>query len=210
MRGEHISTSCRLYSSIGSSPRARGTHRSVHVDRAGNRVIPACAGNTLVPPSPGRAPTGHPRVRGEHGHSPTRVSASDGSSPRARGTLRLRPLGQLAQRVIPACAGNTFRARRWYAGRAGHPRVRGEHRETVNARSADFGSSPRARGTLGFYRCGGQLYRIIPACAGNTCPTAVRDGVPSGSSPRARGTRRFGPSPWTCPTDHPRVRGEHG
>jgi hypothetical protein len=136
-------------------------------------------------------------------------SAFVGSSPRARGTRRVRANVRMSLaghprvrgeherqridnhrclRVIPACAGNTFSPGRasWQA--PGHPRVRGEHSLVGPFTFSLTGSSPRARGTRGHPGPGSEDLRVIPACAGNTTKSSNRPPVPSG---------------------HPRVRGEH-
>ena len=50
----------------------------------------------------------HPRVRGEHWIMEVRDVPMYGSSPRARGTLLECDAHDVANRFIPACAGNTF------------------------------------------------------------------------------------------------------
>ena len=70
-----------------------------------------------------------------------------------------------------------------------HPRVRGEHTIHGLHFCAEFGSSPRARGTPVDARQFDNRQRFIPACAGNT--------VLGGRLHRKRPV-------------HPRVRGEHG
>ena len=131
----------------------------------------------------------HPRVRGEHGASGAPSASSCGSSPRARGT-RYRAFSRRGPgRIIPACAGNTSRRMRHEGGGPDHPRVRGEHSTERSMRGPRDGSSPRARGTRERERSDDDTRRIIPACAGNTTSHSAR---------RSR------------PSDHPRVRGEHG
>ena len=172
----------------GSSPRARGTQTCRCSYCAHVRVIPACAGNTLCPRPRCRTRAGHPRVRGEHCNCSASRSASDGSSPRARGTpaqaARLRQM----RRVIPACAGNTTAVRDAFIGPPGHPRVRGEHWAWGWLLAGVYGSSPRARGTLLAMRGPQARARVIPACAGNTVTFGTDLEHLSG---------------------HPRVRGEH-
>ena len=90
--------------------------------------------------------------------------------------------------IIPAYAGNT----KEYLGDdvygRDHPRVCGEHFDTVAALLRYVGSSPRMRGTLvdGFGKF--EIFGIIPAYAGNT---AACDEI------------------WSAIGDHPRVCGEH-
>ncbi len=71
---------------------------------------------------------------------------------------------------------------------ADHPRVRGEHVACVYGSRSISGSSPRTRGTHLAVSIEDAGIRIIPAYAGNTSITGLRQ------------------VPWT---DHPRVRGEH-
>ena len=87
VRGEHGSSDLAPSGSSGSSPRARGTRdQSVRfVPEFG--IIPACAGNTLVAPAQSATPRDHPRVRGEHRPGCGARAVTQGSSPRARGTL---------------------------------------------------------------------------------------------------------------------------
>ena len=127
-------------------------------------------------------------MRGER-PLPADCSASiTGSSPRARGTRRQRRQVQRRCRFIPACAGNAKFALQIYAVRTVHPRVRGERIVMIVYRVAEFGSSPRARGTRFVFRRTIGPCRFIPACAGN----ARRHPAPGGAMavhPRVRGER---------------------
>src|SRR5258706_360739 len=92
----------------------------------------------------------------------------EGSSPRARGAPPF-PVGVvLPAGGIPACAGSTVHNMFDGLVHQDHPRVRGEHIDKEFARSADFGSSPRARGAHRFVPPDLIRERIIPACAGST------------------------------------------
>ena len=108
VRGEHAPNSASNGRRSGSSPRARGTRCRGSPQRPSNRFIPACAGNTrwsLI--RRGTLPV-HPRVRGEHLTRDLPHLPGDGSSPRARGTLRQEMVCHEERRFIPACAGNTL------------------------------------------------------------------------------------------------------
>ena len=133
-----------------------------------------------------------------------------GSSPLARGTRRRSAAPRGPHRFIPARAGNTCEPSKWRSSPTVHPRSRGEHPRDRNARGADDGSSPLARGTPALRRPRRRPGRFIPARAGNTrcaaaraAPAAVHPrsrgehvsapdqvGRQSGSSPLARGTRQ--------------------
>ena len=86
MRGEHKVGRIMPVPILGSPPHARGTRRSASGVMVGDRITPACAGNTrrcsLIP----SLSTDHPRMRGEHAKSPSASSAPAGSPPHARGT----------------------------------------------------------------------------------------------------------------------------
>ncbi len=135
-----------------------------------------------------RPKTVHPRVRGEHGCGICSFFCPRGSSPRARGTLRQKPLVQPHRRFIPACAGNTLMIHLEASDQSVHPRVRGEHGNAGMSEQVITGSSPRARGTPVVTDNGAVNRRFIPACAGNT--RVIRD-------------------QYTNKPVHPRVRGEH-
>ena len=228
-RGEHLCTVCVSAETDGSSPLARGTLSGQSLDIAGERFIPARAGNTRGSSGSCAMPTVHPRSRGEHRPRKRHPRPFIGSSPLARGTHWSLGGSSIYPRFIPARAGNTGDSRCFATTPAVHPRSRGEH--------------------LGDIRRAVDEARFIPARAGNT-PGAVRrfqwlpvhprsrgehelriGNTPlyDGSSPLARGTpprrrRRTGPGRFIparagnteilCGqhgrmTVHPRSRGEH-
>ena len=132
----------------GSSPRMRGTRLPLVALHAQLRFIPAYAGNTSSSKMPSANTAVHPRVCGEHGPNASINAASNGSSPRMRGTLE-RPLPQRGYlRFIPAYAGNTPLGSRTSIAPAVHPRVCGEHMLPSRYAHGCGGSSPRMRGTL--------------------------------------------------------------
>ncbi len=149
VRGEHIYAVYRLVRMIGSAPRARGTRIDLTILQGRKRISPACAGNTCAPPYCRCPATDQPRVRGEHTQSPMTGSNRTGSAPRARGTPFLGGAEIPADRISPACAGNTRTAPAAPPPSADQPRVRGEHFITWLWVSHKTGSAPRARGTPG-------------------------------------------------------------
>ena len=134
-----------------------------------------------------------------------------GDHPRMRGEHHGTTLGRhLLNRIIPACAGSTSN---------GHVSDEGFS-----------GSSPHARGALALFAGHGRLLRdhprmrgehstedgeafiwrrIIPACAGSTCPPSLVCPTLMGSSPHARGARTQKTGNHRPAKDHPRMRGEH-
>ena len=214
----------------GSSPLARGLHRTARqlVGRRG--IIPARAGFTLHDRRHGARGADHPRSRGVYLSAALAASPSDGSSPLARG---LHDAGSDDDMVT-----------------ADHPRSRGVYHKLATHLAEARGSSPLARGLLEAERVHGGLWRIIPARAGFTheqVAVLAQDGDhprsrgvyllamargrrSSGSSPLARGllSRRFSaclrwriiparagftlvaPASGSTTPDHPRSRGVYG
>ena len=84
--GEHNVCGPTQYTTTGSSPRGRGTHRDGGREHRGGRFIPARAGNTRLKSGRPRRPTVHPRAGGEHSGKRSRKLRRCGSSPRGRGT----------------------------------------------------------------------------------------------------------------------------
>ncbi|SQG63714.1 Domain of uncharacterised function (DUF2825) [Corynebacterium renale] len=91
----------------GSSPRVRGTLMVEDIDGGEPGLIPACAGNTSASVRHRYVRWAHPRVCGEHVGVPFFPTFLLGSSPRVRGTLPGQVRSERAERLIPACAGNT-------------------------------------------------------------------------------------------------------
>ena len=186
--GEHTCDYVNANTTQGSSPRMRGTHLLRFVCDYGTGIIPAYAGNTYWKLHELYVRRDHPRVCGEHLFVHVGKLHALGSSPRMRGTRRMRLSPRAWSGIIAAYAGNTRYSRPSDRRGRDHPRVCGEHHQTVGSR---------------FRRTG-----IIPAYAGNTTSIGVpsprtRDhprvcgehlnhwgiyGVSPGSSPRMRGT----------------------
>ena len=207
--GERMAGAEHIFTSIGSSPRVRGTHEWFTPAKYLDQFIPACAGNADDSSQCRPARSVHPRVCGERFSTIEGQAAFTGSSPRVRGTRYGCGFRALCRRFIPACAGNALRVWVPCSMSAVHPRVCGERVTGVGSVLYVGGSSPRVRGTR--YGCGFRALcrRFIPACAGN----ALRVWVPcsmsavhprvcgervtgvgsvlyvGGSSPRVRGTR---------------------
>ena len=91
-----------------------------------------------------------------------------GSSPRMRGALHHLRSAVMAVGIIPAYAGSTPCSKCGRLRSRDHPRVCGEHAESLNETNGDAGSSPRMRGALGNLPFWSALSGIIPAYAGST------------------------------------------
>ncbi len=125
-----------------------------------------------------------------------------------RGTLLPRHPGNAHRRFIPAHAGNTTASSAWPIWAAVHPRACGEHPVSNRQFPHRTGSSPRMRGTRVTERINLNIFRFIPAHAGNTdlkpeinrqaavhpracgehSAGAIKRRWKYGSSPRMRGT----------------------
>ena len=161
---------------LGSSPRVRGKPHDGMVSRSRDGLIPACAGKTSYSCRCPRGVWAHPRVCGENWATVSTPCAFSGSSPRVRGKPSSHVFDLTTLRLIPACAGKTFRVRPMIFRSGAHPRVCGENART-RARLAQLrGSSPRVRGKLEFGVFQTHSIRLIPACAGKTGD--VENGTP--------------------------------
>ena len=127
MRGEHDRAYLDFGETEGSSPHARGTPPRGTRATSRQRLIPACAGNTISNMGRPFVSWAHPRMRGEHCGSLGLGGRLTGSSPHARGTLFEYRTVVLAWGLIPACAGNTRAHNKMLIASGAHPRMRGEH-----------------------------------------------------------------------------------
>ena len=159
---------CAMKSPDGSSPLVRRTLETGKLTIDDGRFIPACAGNSKLRDPRPALKTVHPRLRGELLELLKRCYVRSGSSPLARGTQDLDRLGYVADRFIPAYAGNSWRLRYSCGLVPVHPRLRGELRPLSNHNTLIFGSSPLMRGTLPWCLEYRPEWRFIPAYAGNS------------------------------------------
>ncbi len=214
--GERVPVVSMSMVRIGSSPRGRGTRARRRGRSPRPRFIPAWAGNAGRRRVPAQRGPVHPRVGGERDGFAALICAETGSSPRGRGTPRVRRRARVARRFIPAWAGNAPCRPACGSWPPVHPRVGGEREIKTSSRSCRPGSSPRGRGTRSAVRPSNQPSRFIPAWAGNADKTRStphqtpvhprvggerRSSCPcrppvSGSYPRGRGT----PLAQTAPT----------
>ena len=228
-RGEHLYQTVVDWIATGSSPLARGTPEDGSVVARYDRFIPARAGNTRPKSARTTRVPVHPRSRGEHAGAECLALVCGGSSPLARGTLRLHLCDSIRVRFIPARAGNTRGHPPRPALHPVHPRSRGEHASWRSPASPSTGSSPLARGTRTLPRKPLVPCPVHPRSRGEHRLLSPRATPPTGSSPLARGTPedgsvvarydRFIPAragntrPKSARTTrvpvHPRSRGEH-
>ena len=160
----------------GSSPRVRGTLVTALATYEDMRFIPARAGNSTHPPSWTNVCSVHPRACGELIKWALHLLPRVGSSPRVRGTQHPQGTFRGYRRFIPARAGNSRPIALRVHVRTVHPRACGELASCIRSGGFTTGSSPRVRGTLPYSALGGNLWRFIPARAGNS---AQAPGLPA-------------------------------
>ncbi len=165
--GERIDLGAQAGVITGSSPRVRGTRATADVRSPSARFIPACAGNANPIFRYHCAIPVHPRVCGERQPDISLPLRDSGSSPRVRGTLSSCGANTVANRFIPACAGNASQPPNASTSQTVHPRVCGERRRGGLPATLWLGSSPRVRGTQFIPESSYTGCRFIPACAGN-------------------------------------------
>ena len=128
-------------------PRIRGEHRMAETPhQAPPRIIPAYAGSTTLVVSRDHLMPDHPRIRGEHVRGPSRQDRESGSSPHTRGARHHARLPTRLPGIIPAYAGSTHTPRTRPKPLADHPRIRGEHFNSILPALPKAGSSPHTRG----------------------------------------------------------------
>ena len=105
--GENHRLAAGIEDAGGSSPRVRGKPQHRAAPPLHTRLIPACAGKTIRPPTWRPLPRAHPRVCGENIYSPLLMTVAEGSSPRVRGKHAPERASERRPGLIPACAGKT-------------------------------------------------------------------------------------------------------
>ena len=130
----------------GSSPRMRGKPPYGHAPLEHARIIPAHAGQTRSR-SPHSSPyPDHPRACGANVTVDGGGQPVAGSSPRMRGKLTANAVIRLTMRIIPAHAGQTWRADASTTACPDHPRACGANMTGTAMLLPNAGSSPRMRG----------------------------------------------------------------
>ena len=132
-------------------------------------------------------PTGaHPRSRGDHPDPFGRTGDGKGSSPLARGPLRMIAIFGTPPGLIPARAGTTSCTTKTAISTWAHPRSRGDHCLKLGHVAFTAGSSPLARGPLRPIARDTRAVGLIPARAGTTYSRGGGRVAP-GAHPRSRG-----------------------
>ena len=173
-----------------------------------DRLIPAHAGktrdHTLLCLSSGA----HPRACGENDGSDRQGRSQAGSSPRMRGKLNNRFIGDRLEGLIPAHAGKTCDNSASLRVKAAHPRACGENAVCCGMPLLESGSSPRMRGKRYVRPFALQHIGLIPAHAGKTFP-APRAIARTEAHPRACGENSDPAGQQLCNAgSSPRMRGK--
>ena len=191
--GEAPTDDTATKTSVGPSPRVRGSRVGAAPSAARVGSIPACAGKPRSGSTTRWRVTVHPRVCGEaheppcrhdliqvhprvcgEARSPTTLSGGEqGPSPRVRGSLPAEPALVGVAGSIPACAGKPPPADRRRTQTRVHPRVCGEACLTRQDEQTMSGPSPRVRGSPLLLLVVDSGLGSIPACAGKPCRRAT-------------------------------------
>ena len=171
--GENFSADSCVAACTGSSPLMRGKRKTDGVRGHSGGLIPAHAGKTGRGSQRARATRAHPHSRGENYRLTIDRGAYTGSSPLMRGKPSLRRPRRGQNGLIPTHAGKTPNLS-WRKSRSwAHPRSRGENSHPHAPSRARIGSSPLTRGKPRRFAPQLILFRLIPAHAGKTSPTAT-------------------------------------
>ena len=131
IRGEHRYYAGQIGGVAGSSPHTRGARNGRNRRAPGQRIIPAYAGSTRAWLGPVGSQTDHPRIRGEHPTFAPPIDTNAGSSPHTRGARWGPHPFSYRPGIIPAYAGSTWNPDASGKERQDHPRIRGEHVQSV-------------------------------------------------------------------------------
>ena len=145
--GAHRSRTTVLQTSLGSSPRMRGSPRRniPLIEQIG--IIPAHAGLTLHQDCGSGRYEDHPRACGAHKQIEATGDPELGSSPRMRGSLMKQAVERRLLGITPAHAGLTGRSTALIPAAKDHPRACGAHLNVSPIMPTFVGSSPRMRGS---------------------------------------------------------------
>ena len=212
----------------GLSPRVRGNHDRKARGPAGQRSIPACAGEPSATTNYRAPHPVYPRVCGGTSEVSPGQPIFGGLSPRVRGNQIPDGTVIVKRGSIPACAGEPRPFATGNAEPRVYPRVCGGTSLSNPKVIGTNGLSPRVRGNLGPHRSGLSAPRSIPACAGEP-PGMLRQGAflvvyprvcggtggrharrraARGLSPRVRGNRQHIKQTTCCQGSIPACAGE--
>ena len=164
----------------------RGSLAAASTNANTNGIIPAHAGLTFYGLSSRFSCRDHPRACGAHRLLHTPHPLHEGSSPRMRGSRKIRQPNKRCNGIIPAHAGLTAVSPSMRSARWDHPRACGAHVRRRSGAFESMGSSPRMRGSRRAARDNLEAIGIIPAHAGLTSSVVNLEAVAM-DHPRACG-----------------------
>ena len=164
---------------VGSSPRVRSRRLLPQLRPTLQRIISACAEQTVLRPVRRCRMGDHLRVCGADRSSSMPSVLKSGSSPRVRSRLHAFEKKLWMERIISACAEQTSSTNRPELNCRDHLRVCGADLTIGWKRGAVAGSSPRVRSRHGVAAERSGPIGIISACAEQTTPL-----TPSRSTPQ--------------------------
>ena len=132
----------------------------------GRGIIPAYAGQIILPLREAILDQDHPRIRGTNLFPVTCTEIELGSSPHTRDKFRECLNKLFDYRIIPAYAGQIRIQLEKKKLRQDHPRIRGTNIIITDGTDTSVGSSPHTRDKLEYPFIDDDMYRIIPAYAG--------------------------------------------
>ena len=150
----------------GLSPRLRGNHDVMRVNRPFLRSIPAPAGEPRRTGRHQQRNAVYPRACGGTPPHWTASATERGLSPRLRGNHDVMRVNRPFLRSIPAPAGEPRRTGRHQQRNAVYPRACGGTPPHWTASATERGLSPRLRGNHDVMRVNRPFLRSIPAPAG--------------------------------------------
>ena len=154
----------------GLSPRVRGNRRTAVTAQRGHGSIPARAGEPMRPDCAAESHAVYPCACGGTGGKHQGDVFLQGLSPRVRGNLAFQAMDGVAQRSIPARAGEPVRAPRTRATRTVYPRACGGTTPAEPVPQLRYGLSPRVRGNRHDEPALFPPVGSIPARAGEPAP----------------------------------------
>ena len=171
--GGNAANSFDAADSDGLSPRGRGKRRRFPSGAASTGSIPAWAGETTIPQSPGCPKGVYPRVGGGNLNALIGGRVHQGLSPRGRGKPVMEKLDAVMFGSIPAWAGETSQQAIANCPIRVYPRVGGGNAAVHRAEKGYRGLSPRGRGKRRRIRQPPLAVGSIPAWAGETRASAI-------------------------------------
>ena len=150
----------------GLSPRVRGNPAPTAACWLPYRSIPACAGEPRNAESSLLNERVYPRVCGGTRRIVHSRQLKEGLSPRVRGNRAYIAATAIAERSIPACAGEPPPTCETPRSPEVYPRVCGGTSMMTEISRCERGLSPRVRGNHGNHTCPSGASGSIPACAG--------------------------------------------